>query len=76
MISDPIKEAQAFFIRGQVHEKKNNMVNAIEDFKRALQINPSLISAAFAKAACENRLGNFEEAIDSYNEAFAIEQKN
>lgn len=38
-------------------------------------MNPSLINAAFAKAACENKIGKFEEAIDTYNEAFALENE-
>jgi hypothetical protein len=38
-------------------------------------MNPSLINAAFAKAACENKIGKFEEAIDTYNEAFAMENE-
>jgi tetratricopeptide (TPR) repeat protein len=39
-----------------------------------LELNPKLINAAFAKAACENKVGRFEEAIETYNEAFALEK--
>lgn len=32
-----------------------------------------MVNAAFAKAACENKIGNYEDAINSYNHAFAID---
>lgn len=74
-VRDNQKESQAYFLRGQINEKKGDMQVAINDYKKALEINPSLINAAFAKAACENKLGKFEEAIETYNEAFALENE-
>lgn len=62
-------------MRGQILEKKGEFNSAINDFQEALKLNPSLINAAFAKAACENKIGNFEDAINTYNEAFAIENE-
>ena len=59
--------AHAYFMRGQINEKKGDMISAISDYKQALQINPSFVNAAFSKASCENKIGNFEEAIETYN---------
>ena len=39
----------------------------------ALAINPALVNAAYAKAACQSKIGNFEESISAYNQAFQIE---
>jgi tetratricopeptide (TPR) repeat protein len=69
-----MKKAQAYFQRGQVNEKKGDFNSAIKDFTKALEINPALVNAAFAKAACENKIGRFEEAIKTYNDAFALEE--
>ena len=60
-------------MRGQIHERRQEYAEAIADFKRALEINPGLINAAFAKAACENMIGEYEQAINTYNEAFKID---
>ena len=46
---------------------------AIVDFQKALEHNPQMINAAFAKASCQNRCGKLEDAIDAYNEAFDLE---
>ena len=62
-------------MRGQIHEKKGDYAKAIEDFKKALEINPSLINAAFSKAACENMVGLYEDAINTYNEAFKLDNE-
>ncbi|CDW84670.1 tpr domain containing protein [Stylonychia lemnae] len=68
-----IESAQAFYLRGQIHEKKGDYQQAITDFKLALQHNPQHVNAAFSKAVCENKIGNFEDAINTYHEAFAME---
>ncbi len=40
-----------------------DLASAISDYSSAIKANPSFINAAFAKAACENKIGKFEEAI-------------
>ncbi len=69
----PTSQSEAFYLRGQIFEKKGDYSLAIRDYQHALEINPSLINAAYAKAACLNKLGNFEDAINTYNQAFALE---
>jgi len=46
---------------------------AIKDYQTALSINPGMVNAAYAKAACQSKIGNFEDAINAYNQAFSIE---
>ena len=74
--SSNISLAHAYFQRGLIHEKKGNMSQAIEDFNKALELDKSLVNAALAKAACANRIGKFEDAINTYNEALAIGNYN
>lgn len=63
----PNTQAEAFFIRGQIFERKGDYHLAIRDYQHALEINPGLVNAAYSKAACLNKLGNFEDAINTYN---------
>lgn len=42
---------------------------AIEDFTNVLCLNPDHVSAAFARAACYNTIGQFSKAIEDYNMA-------
>ena len=63
----PTTQSEAFYLRGQIFEKKGDYSLAIRDYQHALEINPSLVNAAYAKAACLNKLGNFEDAINTYN---------
>jgi len=39
-----------------------------------LKLDPAFVNAALSKAACENKIGNYEDAIETYNQAFAMEQ--
>ena len=50
-------------------------MSALADYNKALEINPSSSNAAFSKAACLNKMGNYEEAILSYNNAFEIDNE-
>ena len=50
-------------------EKEENIEGAIEAFEEALKHNPNLHNAAYAKAACENKRGNFIRAIEDYSRA-------
>lgn len=49
---------------------------AIKDYQLALSLNPQLINAAYAKAACQSKIGNDEDAINTYNLAFAMENSD
>ena len=40
---------------------------AIEDYEVALKLDSSLHNAAYSKALCENILGRYEDAIETYN---------
>jgi|LauGreDrversion4_2_1035121.scaffolds.fasta_scaffold978002_1 tetratricopeptide (TPR) repeat protein len=69
----PTTRAEAYYLRGQIFEKTGELQLALRDYQHALTINPNFINAAYAKAACQNKSGNYEEAIKTYNEAFALE---
>jgi tetratricopeptide (TPR) repeat protein len=49
--------------------------NSIDDFSKALQIDPNHYNAAYSRGACENRRGNFVKAIEDYNLALEKDQR-
>lgn len=67
MSDSPTKQADAFYLRGQIFERKGDFEGALRDYQHALTLNPGLVNAAYAKAACQNKIGKFEEAILTYN---------
>jgi tetratricopeptide (TPR) repeat protein len=49
---------------------------AIDDLTRVLTINPDHVNAAFARAACYNKIGQFVKAIEDYNFALMKDESN
>ena len=74
--STPTNQGEAYYLRGQFFERKGEFALAIRDYQLALSLNPSLVNAAYAKAACESKIGKYEEAIVTYNQAFGIENSS
>ena len=72
----PSSQAEAFYLRGQIHERQGDFTSAITDYQHATTINPLLVNALYAKAACQSKLGHYEEAIVTYNQAFALENSD
>ncbi len=49
---------------------------SVEDFTRALQLDPNHFNAAYARGAVENKRGNFLKAIEDYDLALEKDQIN
>ena len=47
---------------------------AIQDYTRVLELEPANAKAAYRRAACQNRIGNFQQAIEDYQ--LALERDN
>jgi tetratricopeptide (TPR) repeat protein len=62
------------FMRAKVLEKQQKFCEAIGIYSQVLTKDPCLVNAAYGKAACENRLGLFENAINTYEAAFSQDQ--
>ena len=61
--------AIVFYSRGQFHYEHGNMQKSNSDFKRAIQINPELLSAYVELGANYREMKKYKEAISVYNEA-------
>jgi len=53
-----------------MNEKQGVYEEAIVDFKKVIDLDPTFINAVYGKANCENLLGKFDDAIETYNMAF------
>lgn len=47
--------------------------NAIFDFSEVLKLDPDHVNAAYAKAACLNKIGEFGKAIEGYRRALEMD---
>lgn len=63
--------AAAYWHRGVAYDRLGYTLEAIGDFSRVLELDPSNFNAAYARAAAHNRRGAFSEAIADYNLALS-----
>lgn len=64
------QDAMTLYTRAKLAEKQRNYEQAIEDFRKVLELDPSFFNAAYSKASCENIIGRYDDAIATYNLAF------
>ena len=60
---------------GVVHQKQNNIDDAVASFQKALAFDQSNITSAYCLASCENLRGNFAKALDDYKHALDTEKE-
>lgn len=63
-----------YFILGLAYSKQGNNEEAIADLTAVLNLNPDHVNAAFARAACYNKLNDLARAIEDYNFALFKDQ--
>ena len=68
------EDAVTLFMRAKLAEKEKNYEQAIEDYGKVLAIDPTFFNAAYSKASCENIIGRYDDAIETYNLAFTKDE--
>jgi len=63
---DPV----TIFMRAKLLEKAKDFEAAIAEYSKVLATDPNFVNAAYSKAACENLIGRYEDAIVTYEAAF------
>lgn len=71
MSLDENQDAVLIYTRACLAQKQKDYEQAIADFARVLELDPSFYNAAYGKASCESIVGRYEAAIETYNLAFA-----
>ena len=59
------------YTKAKLEEKQKNYKQAIADFGEVLKLDPNFFNAAYAKASCENIIGLYDDAIETYNLALS-----
>ena len=59
--------------RGVAYAKLGNYGRAIEDYDRAIEINPQCADAYYNRGAAYAKLGNYRRAIEDYDRAIEID---
>lgn len=67
---DPQQAAQIWTNRGNAVDMTGNSQDAVDSFKKALELNPSLWNVHASWATLEVRRNNFESACKRFREAF------
>lgn len=63
------------FLIGCAYEKKGDNEKGIYNFTLVLEFDASHVNAAFARAACYNKIGDFHLAIEDYNKALELDKE-
>jgi tetratricopeptide (TPR) repeat protein len=69
-------DARALINRGLVRAKQGDLDRAIEEFSRAIELEPQLAAAWFDRGLSRERKGDVERAMADYSRAIAIEPAN
>jgi tetratricopeptide (TPR) repeat protein len=57
--------AAAYYNRGRAYFRENDHAQAIEDYDRALELDPSYVNACFNRGDAYQSIGRKEKAITS-----------
>ena len=66
------KLAEAFNNRGMAYRSKDDIDRAIQDYNRAIQINPKSASAFNNRGVAYDYKGDYERAIQDYDQAIKL----
>ena len=67
-------DVSGLYHRGMTLSKMGKLSQAIRDLSTVLEIDPSHVNAAYARAACYNSKGQFSQAIEDYNLALTKDE--
>jgi tetratricopeptide (TPR) repeat protein len=64
--------AVGFYDSGVAHADKGEWVQAIGDFTKVIQLNPSVPEAYFNRAVAYTKIGNLSQALADFNEILRL----
>ena len=70
-------QTDAFYCNSGIKKlKAQDYQGAVNDFTKAIELNPKNSHAYYNRAICENRLYNYKAAIDDFDKAAQLDPKN
>jgi tetratricopeptide (TPR) repeat protein len=71
----PAGTAQEYYNRGNIYGKKGNLIQAISDYTKAIEINPNYTEAYYNRGNTYEKQGNLTQAISDYTKAIETNPK-
>jgi tetratricopeptide (TPR) repeat protein len=71
-----LQQAETYNFQGETNLSKNFYKNAIQDFSRALEINPNYVDALINRGSAYAELGQFNDALMDFNRALKFEKRD
>jgi Tetratricopeptide repeat. len=65
-------DAKTYYMKGNELFEKEDYENAIENYNKALLLNPAFSECYFNKGLCYYNLKDFDKAIEEYTKGFRI----
>ncbi len=65
-----------YYLRGRIHDRKKDNIKALQDYSKAIEINPDAIDSHYRKGLVNRRLKNYEESIEDFNHAIELNKRN
>ena len=72
---DPKSLSSYFYLKGQILESLEQHEEAIQEYSKSLSIDDKFYKSSYARAACYNKVGKFDEAIDDYESGILSDSK-
>ena len=72
---DPRYYSKSYFETTTALEKLGRTKESIENYTKVLKLDPYHVNAAYARAACYNRVGDFAKAIEDYDSALSKDKQ-
>jgi protein O-mannosyl-transferase len=70
---DPGKFSRAYNNRGVAYVKEGLTEQAIDDFNRAIAMDPSYDEAFYGRGTAYDKMGDFDRALENFNKAIALD---
>ena len=67
-----LRDAEAYYNRGNVYDEKSQLDQAISDFTKALEINPRYAEAYNNRGLAYDEKGQLDQAFSDFNKALEI----
>lgn len=66
----------AYVLRGTVYERNKEDIKALQDYTRAIEINPGSVDIHFRMGLVNRRLKNYEESIEDFCRVIELDAAN
>lgn len=70
-----LSTAESQYLLGTIHHRENKLAEAVENFKRALQLDPNFTDAAISLSVIYNDTGHYQEGKQVFEQAERSAQK-